>query len=84
MVQLMTKNVWKTETTVFYTRSNKHRNQFGNYDSACSRKEISWNARLPSGRIVAGFPTKRAALAAVESDIQQTLDSYCDFMEQMI
>jgi len=52
---------FKTEKTVYYTRSLKRPNRWGNVETACSRKEVVWNVRLANGRVLEGFDTKRDA-----------------------
>jgi hypothetical protein len=56
--------VFKTERRIYYTRSLKHPNRWGNVESACSCLEITWNIRLPNGGILAGFDRRRDAVEA--------------------
>ena len=61
------KTIWKTKRRVYYTRSLVRPNRWGNTESACSRIETSWNVRLPNGRIVTGFDSRRHAAAALKT-----------------
>jgi hypothetical protein len=60
----MAQVVFKTKRRIYYTRSLKHPNRWGNVESACSRWEVTWNVRLPSGWILAGFDRRRDAVEA--------------------
>ena len=60
-------NVWKTKKRVYYTRILSRPNRYGNLESACSKVEVSWSAR-DNGKVVEGFETKRAAIAALAAE----------------
>ena len=58
-------DVWKTVETEYTSTALKHKNWLGSNTSAGSRKVTSWSARI-NGKVVRGFGTKRAAVAAVK------------------